>query len=273
MVRCPVFHKKGNITKEALDNIYDRFNKPAFIHPDPLEVVIRYNNVSDREIVGLIAASLAYGRVAQIIRSVNRAVEPLGKSPADFILSVTDSELRNILPKFKHRFTSGEEIGAMLVGIKRTLAEFGSLNECFLDGYSSADENILLGLEGFVGHIARGFPGGCSYLLPSPRNGSACKRMNLYLKWMVRKDAVDPGGWRGVSPSKLIVPVDSHMHRIGLAIGLTSRKSADLKTAIEITNAFKRFAPDDPTKYDFAITRLGIRRDEDPAEFIASMTR
>ena len=102
-----------------------------------------------------------------------------------------------------------------------------------------------------------------SSLLPDPDRGSACKRLHLFLKWMVRVDAVDPGGWTVLPPSALVVPVDTHMHRIGLALGLTERGQADIRTALEMTEAFSLVRPDDPVRYDFALTRFGIRPDLD----------
>ncbi|HHS49900.1 MAG TPA: TIGR02757 family protein [candidate division Zixibacteria bacterium] len=258
--------------RHILEALYAEFNRPELISPDPLEVVIQYDDIRDREIIGLISASLAYGRVVQIIRSVRKAIEPLGQHPRDFIDSVTDAELRNTLPDFKHRFTTGAEIGALFVGIKRAIAEFGSLNDCFLEFHQPDSPNVLPALSQFVQKIACDFPESCSYLLSSPLGGSACKRMNLFLKWMVRRDDVDPGGWRGVSPSQLIVPLDSHMFNICSAIGMTKRKTPDIKAALEITTAFKAISFDDPTKYDFAITRLGIRSELAPNEFIKRMT-
>ncbi|MCP4693017.1 MAG: DUF2400 domain-containing protein, partial [Desulfobacterales bacterium] len=108
------------------------------------------------------------------------------------------------------------------------------------------------------------------HLVALPEKGSACKRMNLFLRWMVREDAVDPGGWEGVPASSLIIPLDTHMHRIGLGLNFTKRKQANMRTALEITEAFKALYPDDPVKFDFALTRLGIRDDLDPGEFLAS---
>ncbi len=105
------------------------------------------------------------------------------------------------------------------------------------------------------------------HLVPSPEKGSACKRLLLYLKWMIRKDDVDPGGWN-LDPSKLVVPLDTHMYYITSKLGFTNRKSADLKTALEVTDVFKKISPNDPTKYDFALTRLGIKNELDRDEFI-----
>ncbi|MCK5832749.1 TIGR02757 family protein [bacterium] len=258
-----------NITKlEILEQLYSKYNHSKYISPDPLEVVLEYPLISDREIVGLIAAGLAYGRVTQIVQSVRRALKSLGPHPREFLMSVNDDDLRNILKGFKHRFTTGEELGVLLIGIKRAILDFGSLNECFLKGHSLNERNIFPALARFVERLSCVFQNRCTYLLSSPNKNSACKRMNLYLKWMIRKDEVDPGGWDGVSFSKLIVPIDTHMHRICKAIGFTLRRNVNLKTALEITQAFSEINPEDPTKYDFAITRLGIRKDESPDHFI-----
>jgi len=118
---------------------------------------------------------------------------------------------------------------------------------------------LLPALGRFVDELCSAAGGLDDHLLPRPERGSACKRLNLWLRWMVRRDAVDPGGWTGVSPAQLVVPLDVHMHRICRALGLTRREAADLRTAVEITDAFRSFAPDDPVRYDFALTRLGIR--------------
>ncbi|MCJ7774009.1 MAG: DUF2400 domain-containing protein, partial [Desulfobacterales bacterium] len=106
------------------------------------------------------------------------------------------------------------------------------------------------------------------HLVAHPQKGSACKRMNLFLRWMVRQDAVDPGGWDDVSPSKLVIPLDTHMYRIGLRLGFTTRKQMDMHTAIEITKGFQKVIPDDPVKYDFSLTRFGIRNDMNFDEFV-----
>jgi len=108
------------------------------------------------------------------------------------------------------------------------------------------------------------------HLLPLPRLGSACKRLNLFLRWMIRKDDVDPGGWENIPLSKLIIPLDTHMHKIGILTGLTSRKQANMRTAFEITDGFKKLVPEDPVKYDFSLTRIGIRGDANFEEILSN---
>jgi uncharacterized protein (TIGR02757 family) len=249
----------------------------VFVHPDPLETVYHYRSAGDQEIAGLVAATLAYGRVAQILASVARvlaALDPAG--PRASLLAATEGELRERLAGFKHRFTTGGEMASLLVAVKRAIEERGSLEALFAAGLGAKDETLLPGLARFVDRLREraGGPGQCPSLLSSPDDGSACKRLNLYLRWMVRRDAVDPGPWsRGpgggsgrVSPAKLVVPLDTHMFRISTGLGFTSRRQPNLATALEITRALRRYSPRDPVRYDFSLTRLGINpacRDDD----------
>jgi uncharacterized protein (TIGR02757 family) len=147
----------------------------------------------------------------------------------------------------------------------------GSILNTFLSGYSESDENILPCLSIFVKRLTHESGGAKNSLIPIPDRGSACKRLNLFLRWMVRRDRVDPGGWDMIAPSKLIIPLDTHMYNIGSGMKMTIRRQADMVTAIQITDAFKRIVPNDPVKYDFALTRLGIRKEGDPAAFIESL--
>ncbi|HET6450933.1 MAG TPA: TIGR02757 family protein [Spirochaetia bacterium] len=248
-----------------LGDLYKRYNRREFVHPDPLEMVYRYSTPEDQEIAGLISASLAYGRVSQILQSVGSVLDMMDsgssrRSPHGFLGSTTDREIRSALRRFKHRFTPGEEVAALLIAIKRMIAEHGSLEVMFAVGLGRDDETVLPALEKFVDQLraAAGGPGACPSLLSSPADGSACKRLNLYLRWMVRKDVVDPGPWSRVPRSKLVVPLDTHMFRISRALGLTSRRQANLRTALEITRSFARHSPKDPVRYDFCLTRLGI---------------
>jgi uncharacterized protein (TIGR02757 family) len=253
--------------EKNLCDLYTKYNHREFVHPDPLEFLYDYRKLADREIVGLIASSLAYGRVHQILKSVGSVLQRMG-SPYSFLMNSSKQSLLQDFKDFKHRFTTGEELATMLYGIKQTLEQHGSLNTCFMKRLESSHETVIPALSSFVGELSAVFQSRPRSLLPSPKSGSACKRLNLFLRWMVRKDEVDPGGWDNVPASKLVVPLDVHMHRISLQLGLTSRKQANLKAAYEITTAFRRLEPDDPVRYDFALTRLGIRDDLDPAEFL-----
>ena len=252
--------------KPALEDLFTRYNHREFVHPDPLEFLYNYEKSEDREVVGLIASSLAYGRVFQILKSVEAVLNRIG-SPCDFVKTTPERTIFEIFRGFKYRFTTGQEMAALIIGVKRALETYGTLVACFEAGFKGEDNSIFPALCHFVHVVSNNDPGQVKSLLPDPKRGSACKRLNLYLRWMVRKDDVDPGGWDNIPASALIVPLDTHMHRISLILGLTERKQSDMRTALEITQAFQTIEPDDPVRYDFCLTRLGIRSDTAPHKF------
>jgi uncharacterized protein (TIGR02757 family) len=243
------------------------------VHPDPLEFLYDYPEVADREIVGLIASSLAYGRVAQLLKSVALVLEVVGAKPAEFLASASGRSLEKALAGFKHRFTTGSQIAGLLLGARRAIEKHGSLNACFTSGCEPSEQTVLQAMHRFATEVTglAGCP--CDFLLPSTARGSACKRLNLYLRWMVRSDEVDPGGWSGVNPASLIVPLDTHMFKTGRALGFTGRKSADIKAALEVTGGFRRIVPADPVRYDFSLTRLGIRSESSLEEFVGQLDK
>jgi uncharacterized protein (TIGR02757 family) len=243
-----------SLSRRTLENLYRAYARKEFIHPDPIEFVYRADP-PDREIVGLAAALLAYGRVGQILKSVENVLDRL-KSPAT-VQTASLSELRRCFSGFKHRFTVGDEVAGLLFGAGRIIRQSGSLGQFVASHISSSDKTVLKAMTALTDALVDGSNGLCRGLVSDPRKGSACKRLNLYFRWMVRKDDVDPGGWP-ISPAKLIVPLDTHMHRFALTEGLTTRKAADMKTALQITAEFRKLSPEDPIKYDFALTRLGI---------------
>jgi uncharacterized protein (TIGR02757 family) len=259
-----VIDKKAQI-KTILERLYAKYNHHELIKPDPLQFVYRYSDTIDMEIAGLLSSCLAYGRVEQIEKSLIRLFGIMGKSPAGFILNFNTLK-RSRLSSFKHRFTSGNDISDMLLLLKKILIEYGSIESFFLKECRQNQQNIIPALSVFCklllkihagirgGNISKGL----RYLLPSPSSGSPCKRLNLFLRWMVRKDDVDTGLWRSVDKAALIVPVDVHMARLCRIMGLYDRKTVSLKTAQEITESFREISPEDPVKYDFALSRIGI---------------
>lgn len=240
-----------------LEELYGRYNRRDLVTPDPLQFLYDYDTAEDREIAALFASSLAYGRVAMILRSVERVLAPMGRSPRSFVIEGEEKRWRQTYAGFKHRFTGEEDVVALLSGVKSVISRWGSLENCFCEA-RRPEGNLADGLAGLVESLEAGRG---NSLLASPGRGSACKRHFLFLRWMVRRDAVDPGGWTKIAPSKLVIPLDTHMYHICTAFGFTCRKSADLKTAMEITQAFQSMRPDDPARYDFALTRFGIRDD------------
>ena len=254
--------------KAKLDALCEKSYAEA-LWPDPLAFVHEYAAADDREVVGLLASSLAYGRVEQIAASLRRLQAVLGDHPSRVVRQRGAEELLRELSGFKHRFTAGEDVAALLIIADGMRARAGSIGAFFAEGYARGE--MRASLSSFV-ERALALPvspcyggavtddAGVRYLLPSPAGGSACKRLNLYLRWMVRgPDGRDLGLWRdSVDPADLVVPLDTHVARIGRALGLTQRKTPDWKMAAEITASLAQFDPADPVRYDFPLARLGI---------------
>ena len=251
-----------------LDRLYAQWNRPEFISPDPLQFAIGHKDLADREITGLIASSLAFGNVKQILASIRSVLDRVPQ-PAHWLDGATPRQIIETFADFRHRYSTGAELAALLTGAKYLREEFGSLGAALHAGMNEDEDDISPALARFVAALKS--LGGTreNYLLPDPARGSACKRLHLYLRWMVRCDDVDPGGWPFIPASKLLIPVDTHIHRLATRLRLTGRNAADLRTSREITAAFRLIAPEDPVRYDFALTRLGIRSDTTPDCFLA----
>jgi uncharacterized protein (TIGR02757 family) len=247
-----------------LENLYEQYNHARFVSPDPLQCLAGYGDVADREIVGLVASGLAFGNVQTILRSTEAVLEKLPR-PARFLDRVTRRRLDNLFDGFRHRYVTGVDVVNMLWGIKQARARHGSLEGLFAACLDPREETILGALARFACALRCGRT---NYLLPEVEKGSACKRLHLFLRWMVRQDEVDPGGWSCIAPSQLLMPMDTHSHRIARQLGLTRRNAADARAMLEVTAAFRQLRPDDPVRYDFCITRLGIRTDSDLAAFL-----
>ncbi|MFA6434518.1 MAG: TIGR02757 family protein [Elusimicrobiales bacterium] len=248
------------IDKKLLEAVYARFNKREFIHPDPLEFVYRYETAGDREAAGFIAAALAYGNVTQILKSVEKVLAPMGAAPVRWLLKSTPGEIAGAFSSFKHRFTTGRELAVFLINMKTALKKHRTLESFFLKHYRPAEETLAGAIYTFVNDFNRS---ACApTLTPCPEKKSSFKRLNLFLRWMVRRDAVDPGVWKEIPPSRLIIPLDTHMFQTAKKMGLTARSDTSMKTALEITAAFRKVSPLDPVRYDFCLTREGIRRNK-----------
>lgn len=253
--------------KPHLDQLYHFYNSRCRVHPDPLEFLYHYPALKDREIAVLVAACMAYGRVDMILKTVSSVLTKMGPSPRAFLEQATLRDFKRTFHGFKYRFTTDDEVACLLSGIKQVIDTYGTLHACFLEGLDPRDDTILSGLC-FLAHTLRIPFRGPNSLMPDPKLGSACKRLNLFFRWMVRQDGVDPGGWDPVLCAKLIVPLDTHMYRLSTRLGLTCRKTPDMRTAMEITRGFSQVCPEDPVQYDFALTRLGIRQDKEMEGFL-----
>jgi uncharacterized protein (TIGR02757 family) len=245
----------------ALEKLYRNYNRRKWVYPDPLIFLYSFPDIKDREIVAFISSCLAYGNVSIILKNIQSILEKISPSPCYFLLNSDQARLHRSFSDFKHRFATGKALAQLLSGLKKIVEENGSLGRCFVNCLEPEEETLVPALNRFVKKIHAASFNKPDHLLPLPERGSACKRLCLFLRWMVRKDEVDPGGWDHIPASRLIIPVDTHILRISRYLNLTFRKAADMKTALEITSGFKQISPEDPVKYDFVISRLGIRND------------
>ena len=258
-------------TAAFLAEIYSTCNVEQRLRRDPLAVVKEYADPADREVAALVCSTLAFGSVDLIMRACRTALAPLGPHPARRLEAMSDTEVRAAWAGFQYRFCFPDDMVALMLAIKRARSESGSLERLFIDG-DPGGENIVAGVSSFVGALrslvrgmGRGGRGPRENLLPDPARRSACKRLFLFMRWMVRSDAVDPGGWDRIDRARLVVPLDLHMVRVcSERLGLIPSPYANLKNALAATAAFRVYAPDDPVKFDFALTRPGI--DPDPGD-------
>lgn len=243
----------------ALEAIYARWHRAEEIERDPILWARRYADPLDREVAGLIAALTAFGRIQQILDNVARAVAPMGEHPAQWLRHIGDRGLRAHCMGWRHRWATAEELAELMAAARGVAREWGSLGAAWSAVRRPEDRDAHDTLRRWIALFdAHGLSRDNS-LAPRPERGSACKRWHLYLRWMIRCDDVDPGGWAD-APARLLYPLDTHIHRFARAHGFTRRRAADLRTAREITARFRQIDPADPVRFDFSLIRHGIAR-------------
>lgn len=257
---------KTTALKAFLENQYLRYHRAEYLQIDPLICLDPFNAAGDTEIAALVASVLAYGRAEIIIRNVRELFRITGLSLREFAVNTSLDEKRDRFRGFKHRFNDGTDMAILLHSVGAMCRKYGSLELLFSAGSTSHDPTVKIGLENFTRtvkqHAFRLMPQrakSVGYLLPSPSSGSACKRLNMYLRWMVRKnDGIDLGIWKKIDPARLIIPVDTHVARLARELGLTARGSADWRMAEEITAGLRKCDAADPIRYDFSLCRSGM---------------
>jgi uncharacterized protein (TIGR02757 family) len=265
----PCIDKKNRVKslKLILDRFYRDFDFAGRMLKDPIEFPHGYKKKEDIEVSGLIAACLAYGKVELFKPVIEKILSAMGGSPYSFLRDFDVKKQRRLF-RVKYRFNEREDIICMLFLIHKLLADYSSVENAFMKYYASDHLDTGKGITGLVKEImsvdtttvyGRNIrPRGLVQLFPSPEKGSACKRMNLFLRWMVRDRDIDFGIWRRVPKNRLVIPLDTHIATVSKCLGFTRRSSSDWKTALEITQALKTFDPEDPLKYDFALCHHGI---------------
>jgi uncharacterized protein (TIGR02757 family) len=258
--------------KNLLDRLVAEYSVKC-LPLDPLELVRKYGDPKDQEIAGFVAAALALGRAGLIRQAARDVLDRMGPSPYRFVRRFEPARDFERFSGFVYRFFRDRDVGLLVFWMHLAVREHGSLGQFFRAGYDPSDADVGPALSRFVqsmlkSEVPAGFHPACQKgfglrhaglrnFLADPAEGSACKRLNLFLRWMVRKDDLDLGIWRDIPTSRLVIPLDTHIARLGKKLGLTSRNTPDWKMALEITESLRAFDPIDPVKYDFALCTVG----------------
>lgn len=258
--------------RQFLDTLRQELNVSSLVMNDPVQFIHRFKDKKDIEIAGFFASHLAFGRVQMIIKNLQKLFNIMQWMPYEFIMNFNKKE-ECIFSDYVYRFIKGSDISRVIYCLKEIYAEHYGLEEFFLKGYSIMDSNLLMTIQKFVKNFyslkalkdtmkkanTLADNSGFYFLLPPPGSKSAYKRLNLFLRWMVRREkGLDTGLWDKINASQLIIPLDTHIARISKNITLTKRKTPDIKMAVEITENLKLLDRDDPLKYDFLLCHLGI---------------
>jgi uncharacterized protein (TIGR02757 family) len=263
--RPAIVHRPSDL-KRRLDEQYDQFNTDAIT--DPIQIVRRYRQRDDQEIVGFCAAALAFGRVQSVINSIEGLVAVMGESPAAYVRAFEPRRDRRSLDHLVHRWTRGIDLAALVWILRQMLDSHGSIEAFFVDGMDADASSVEAALDAFSARACaldqRAVYGrtvrkpGVSYFFAKPSSGGACKRLNLFLRWMVRRDGVDLGVWTHVRPAQLIIPLDTHVIRLARCLRLTAYSSPGWRMAADITASLRKLDPVDPVRYDFSLCHIGM---------------
>jgi uncharacterized protein (TIGR02757 family) len=262
---------RDRLLGDRLERLYAAYG-PETVETDPIVFLRRYERADDLEVVGWIASAFAYGRVETIKANVGRLLAALGPAPAAALDRIRDFRevAGDALAGFRHRFHGAEDASVLLYAIARARAQAGSLRAFFEAELRPEDRDVGPLLSRVVARLyafdyrpvlaMRAIPESspARFFFPDPAGGSACKRWNLYLRWMVRRDRLDFGLWTGIPTRRLVIPTDTHIHLVARRLRLTRRRAADWRTAREITGALARFDSEDPVRYDYSLCRIGI---------------
>jgi uncharacterized protein (TIGR02757 family) len=249
--------------KQPLDRLSREYDWTVRVKQDAIQFPLRYTDPADIELAGLFASCMAYGRVDLFGAQVSLVLERMGESPARFVWGFDLKKHREVFAGFGYRFNRERDVLAFCLAAQRIVVRHGSLRAFFLEGYSSGHGHVGPAVE----HFAAGFRQqdlsavfsrnrlsyGFKHWFPLPSTGGACKRLHLYLRWMVRREAPDFGIWAEVPPSALLMPVDTHIENMARSLGLTRRRSRNWSMVEEITAGLRQLDPEDPVKYDFAL--------------------
>lgn len=270
--------------KKYLEQVYNQY-KHKHSSKDPVWLLHKFKNERDIEIAGLVVSCFAYGQVDQINKFTGELFSRTSMNIYEFTANFNEQKDKKYLRNLYYRFNDEKDMIYLFKNLNRIVKEYGSLKKVFLKHYKYEHENVLEGMKGLVEELRKYTPSikktgqttlsvsktetqniaslqkSVSYynhLLPSPSDNSTCKRLNLFMRWMVRKDDIDLGVWDEIGKEKLVMPVDTHIYKVSQKLKMVKRKSCDLKYAVELTNTLKEFDANDPVKYDFALCHVRL---------------
>ncbi|MFR9602981.1 MAG: TIGR02757 family protein [Rikenellaceae bacterium] len=245
--------------RELLEGLYDRFNREEFVEHDPISVPHRYLKKEDREIAGFMASTIAWGNRKAIVKSAHRMMEYMDDTPHDFVLNASDQDLMR-LESYVHRTFNGLDFRDFVMCLRGIYDRWGGIGAYFEQHYAQ-HQSIPKALAKFRAEFfAAEHQPRCEKHLSSIEKGAACKRTNMFIRWMVRRDnrGVDFGAWSSIPMSAIYMPLDVHSGNVARALGLLGRKQSDWKAVNELTTKLREFDAEDPVKYDFALFGAGI---------------
>lgn len=248
---------KENELKAFLDRKLRQHKNPRFIQDDPLSVPHRFSLPQDQEIAGFFAAVFAWGNRTSILQKCRDLMDRMDGAPHAFCLNASPVELKRLL-QFRHRTFTADDLLYFVEFFRMHYHEHTSLESAFTAGMQKIDVTVEQGLNHFkeyffqLPHLRR-----TQKHISAPKQGSACKRINMFLRWMVRNDGIDLGIWKNISPAQLVCPLDLHVSRVAKKFGLIDRPNADWTSALQLTERLREFDPADPVKYDFALFAMG----------------
>jgi uncharacterized protein (TIGR02757 family) len=243
-------YAKKTLDRQDLEALYHRYNDKKYIQYDPIKYVYRFEDPLEQEVVALIASSLAFGRVTQIFKAMDHIMEIAKGEPLGYISALDDTPGRELL-SFQYRFVRGADIHRFFKVARSIIKTHGSLGSFMRQHYRTGQ---FLGL---VEEVTNAFQS-VHYLVPCSLKGSACKRLFMFFRWMVREDNIDLGLWDFISPAELIIPLDTHIFQVATALKLTRLRTPSLAAALEITENLRKYSRGDPVKYDWALSHQGL---------------
>ena len=244
---------------ELLEALHDKYNCEEFIDPDPISIPHSFSADNDREVAGFLAATIAWGNRKAIVKSARRMMECMDYAPYDFVLNAAESDLES-LRSYVYRTFNGNDFVDFSRALQRICREYGTIGTLFQDSYARHKDMAAVLSEVRREFFSIDHSNHCTKHFSSIDKGAACKRLNMYLRWFVRRDnrGVDFGSWTKIPMSALYLPLDVHSGNMARELGLLTRRQNDWKATVEVTQTLKKFSAEDPVKYDFALFGAGV---------------